>query len=247
MFKRRKLYRFKPFFKKFCFLRTNIHNKQKLLKFKKQKWKVLKTQYEKKLRFFRKYKAIAQTSYVTPKFAKKNNSYKKRYRNTHNAVKSFKVFYGNLRKKQIKNKIAQTLKNQKKLKSEKLFLSFLKHFERRLDVVLVRASFCSTIRFAQQIIKHKKVKVNNYVIRNKAYLLNPGDHIKIRNCFKHQLNHICKDKAIQEYYWPHPPKYLYINYKTLQIIFGTISQHDPSLLFNVNLKLEKILLNFLKT
>lgn len=237
------LTRFKPLFKKFITVRKNIQNKKKLLNFRKKKWIFLKSKYEKKLRFFKKYKAIAQNKYSVIKFARKNNSYKKRYRNTFQAVKSFKLFYGNFLKKQLKKKIASVLKNQKKSKAD-LFLSFITPFENRLDVVLFRAYFCSTIRFSQQLIKHGKVEVNKNIIKNKAHQLNPGDLIEIRNCFKYQLNNICKDKALEINNWPHPPKYLHINYKTFQIIFGTINHNDISILFNFNLKLEKILLNY---
>jgi len=242
----RSLYRFKPLFKKFLTVRENIQNRKKLLKFKKEKWKLLKIRYGKKLKFFKKYKAIDQSRYSVSKFARKGNSYKKRYRNTLQAVKSFKLFYGDFLKKQLKKKISVTLKNQKKNKNIELFVQFLKQFESRLDVTLVRSKFCSTIRLARQIIKHGKIKVNNVTVKSKNYGLKPGDFIKIRSVFKDQLDKICKDMAIEENLWPHPPKHLYINYKTFQIIFGTISQNDFSIFFSTNLKLEKVLLNYYK-
>ncbi len=249
MYYYRTLTKYKPLFKKFLAVRNNIQNKKKLLKLKKKKWEILKNQYEKKLRFFKKFKGFNQNGYSVIKFPKKGNSYKKRYRNTMTAVKIFKLFYGNFLKKQLKVKINSTFKIHKKNKNIKVLTTFLKQFESRLDIVLYRSKICPTLRLAQHIIRHGKIKVNKITTKSKAYFLKPGDLIEIKTCFKPQLIEFLKDRALEDKEhgsWPHPPKYLFIDYESLQIIFGTINTQNFSLLFTKNLKIEKILLNFYK-
>ena len=102
---------------------------------------------------------------------------------------------------------------------------FIENFEMRLDTVLFRAKFCSSFRGARQLITHKKVFVNNNLITSNSYKLHAGDLIKlsknraIRQIVINSNGMIAlKKRSI----WPHPPKHLTINYRTLQIIVGSI-------------------------
>ena len=61
----------------------------------------------------------------------------------------------------------------------KLNDNFLFLLEARLDVVLFRASFFSSIRSARQWISHNKILVNNNIINTASYKLKPGDIISI--------------------------------------------------------------------
>ena len=77
-------------------------------------------------------------------------------------------FYGNITEKQLYN-----LYNQNKLK----LVSVL---ERRLDIILFRMKFASSIFQARQLINHKHVLVNGSVVNISNYLLCPGDLIEIK-------------------------------------------------------------------
>lgn len=239
------LTKFKPLFKKLALARKNIQNK-KLLNFKKKKWVNFKNWYDKKQKRYKKKKAYNQAGYSVIKFAKKGNSYKKRYRNTMNVVKVFKLYYGNFLKKQIKKQILFILRTFKKNRGVKLFTFFLKYYESRLDVILYRSRFFVSLRAAQQAIKHSKIMVNKKTIKSKSYTLKPGDLIEVKYKFKFHARWFLEDSAQSDFVrWRSLlPKHLYVNYNTFQVILGTIDQNNLSTIINYNLKVEKILLNF---
>ena len=163
--------KYKPLYKKFIKLRENIQNRQKVLKFKKQKWNQFIKFYKKRLRWYKKFKPFNQYQYIVSKYPNKYTSYKKRYNNTLLFYKTFNLFYGDLKKKKLKSNI--------KKKTKVLQLKFLEVFEKRIDVILYRAKFCHSLRNAHQLIAHKKVLVNNQIIRNKSQIIHTGDIISI--------------------------------------------------------------------
>ena len=89
------------------------------------------------------------------------------------------------------------------------------------------------------MIVHKKILVNKKIIHSKSYMLKSGDLISIN--FKYR-NEIIKNIKLSEP-WPIPPKHLFINYKTMEILIGNIkySNISPNITFNLNL--EKLLVN----
>jgi len=177
------------------------------------------------------------------KFGTRGVSYSKRFRDTLQAGKKLRIFYGNLLKKYFKKKIKSTLK-KKRPKSQnlkKIEIVFLRFFESRLDTVLYRAKFTPTVRSAQQLILHGKVYVNQQRVKNRAYNLKNGDIISLDfNCLNLYENHI-----ITSIKWATPPKHLLINYRTLQILFlGNVESTNLSCEFPFNLRLQKILVNY---
>jgi len=228
--------KFKPSYKKFIKLRENSQNRRKVLKFKKQKWKSFLEFYKRKLKWYKKFRPQNQDRYLVSKYPNRFTSYSKRYKRTLQSYKNFSLFYGNLKKKTLKNKIL-SIKNKKfKNKNPEL----LKLFEKRLDVVLYRAKFCHSLRNAQQLIVHGKVSVNSKIVRSKSFVLEAGDLISID--FKH--TELIQSNIRESEMWPIPPKHLLINYKTMQIIFGDVNHTNSFLLYPFYLNLEKILVNF---
>jgi len=63
--------------------------------------------------------------------------------------------------------------------------SLLLNLETRLDVILVRLYFCSTLFTARQLITHKKIRVNFHVVSIPGFHVRSGDIISI---FPHQLD-----------------------------------------------------------
>lgn len=96
--------RFKPTFKQFLKLRENIQNRQKILKFKKKKWKSFLKFYINKLKNFKKFKPLDHSRYFVTKYGTRGVGYNKRFRDTLQASKRFRIFYGNLAKKYLKKK-----------------------------------------------------------------------------------------------------------------------------------------------
>lgn len=235
--------RFRPLYKQFIKLRENVQNRKKLLNFKSKKWEKFQSYYQKKLKRYKKFKPQDQARYIVLKYPSRGSSaYKKKFRNTLNSSRNFRLFYGNLSKKFVKKQIKQ-LFSKKIKKTENFKLLFLKLFEQRLDTILYRSKFCRSLRNARQLIVHEKVLVNQRLIRIPSYLLKPGDLISINSNYDKLIENNLKKAQI----WPIPPKYLSINYKTLEILFtGNIEHTNISTNFMFYLNLEKILSHYLK-
>ena len=235
--------RFKPLFKQFIKLRENVQNRQKLLKFKKKKWKSFLKFYTNKLRNFKKFKPLDHSKYFVTRYGTRGVSYSKRFRDTLQAGKRLRLFYGGLLKKYFKKKIKITLNKKKSnfKNLERLETAFLQLFESRLDTVLYRAKFAPTMRSARQLILHGKVYVNQKQVKTKAYILKQGDIVNLSlDCLELYESHILDSTK-----WSIPPKHLVINYKTLQIFFlDNLELTNMANEFSFNLRLQKILVNY---
>ena len=219
--------RFKPLYKKFNVLNVNIQDKKKLLNFRKKKWKKLlfklsKISKTRKLRsknlksrrwkkYNNYYKFFNHISYNMPKF---KFFFKKMFKQNLLDKKKFKFFFGYLKQKYLKriSKLSYLKSNKiNNVYNSKLF--FIKYLECRLDVVILRSCFVLSIRNARQLISHKHVLVNNKAIKKCSYLLKKGDRIT----FNTKAHTIIKYYLSFSYFWPFPPKFLQVNYKTLNI------------------------------
>ena len=231
--------RYKPSYKIIIKLRENVQNKTKLFKFKKQKWQKFLNFLKKKIKPYKKYRPQDQNIYLVSKYPVKGLYYKKRFKNSITAIKRFSYFYGGV----LKNKIKKLI-SHKNLRNN----LFLENFEKRIDVVLFRSKFCISIRNSRQLISHGKVSINNNIIKDKSYVLKRGDFISINKKDYKLIKNNLLCNLINNNFWPIPPKYLTINYKTMQIIFGHIKNINgiTSLNSNFNLNLEKILQNYKK-
>lgn len=233
---------FKPLYKQFINLGENVQNRPKLFKFKKQKWSKFIGRLKWKLKWYKRYKPQTQMDYTVSRYPNRWDSYNKgRYRNILYTYKRFSLLYGGLTQKSVKKFINQAL--NKKNTYERLNLRFLKIFESRLDTVLYRSKFSLSIRASRQMIGHGKIYVNNVKVKSLICILKSGDIITIdHNCRKLVERNLAFSNI-----WPIPPKHLVINYKTLQIIFRTISDRAVmSSQFSFNLNLEKLLVDYLK-
>ena len=211
-----KTQRNKPVFKKFIRLKLNIQNNLKILNFRKQKWqKFLKYLLKHKLKQKnQKYFLYDQNLYHISKFTilfKKQS-----FLNILNK-KKFNLFYGSLLKSYIKKQIFIFIKKQKFLYQNSINSNFffLSLFEKRLDVLIYRANFTLSILSAKQIISHNKVKVNNKIIGSCSYLVKNGDFIKLNL----KTFFLIKSFIFRSVIWPKVPKYLKVNYKTLQVFY----------------------------
>lgn len=238
--------KFKPIFKKYIRLRENIQNREKVLKFKKEKWASFIKFYRNKLkRSKRKFKALDQSKYFVTKYGNRGTSYTRRFRDSLQAGKKLRIFYGDLLAKHLKKKIRGILR--KKKSNLKVFASLEKTlidiFESRLDTVLYRSKFAPSMRSAKQLILHGKIYVNNKKVKNKAYSLKEGDVVNLDlNCIN-----LYESNIVGSMKWPIPPKHLLINYKTLQILFlSKITSLNLAHGFLFNLRLQKILNNYFR-
>jgi small subunit ribosomal protein S4 len=92
------------------------------------------------------------------------------------AKQKLKAYYGNINERQFRNiyKKASMLKGDT---SENL----IGLLERRLDAVIYRAKFSTTIFSARQLINHGHVKVNGKKVNIASYLIKEEDSIEIRD------------------------------------------------------------------
>lgn len=235
MFKKKNYYR--PLYKQFLRLRENVLEKKKIFKFKRLKWKTFINQYRKKLRRYKKFRPHDQTRYLITKYPNRGTSYKKRFRNSLTASKKFRLFYGGLSKTYLKKQIKFLLKKNKKKNSKNLNLLLLKRFDNRLDNILYKSKFSLSLRNAKQLILHGKVFVNNNSTRIPSYRVKQGDLINIDPQYYFLIENNLKKISL----WTIPPKYLIINYKTLEIIVGNIEHLNSAANFPFHLNLEQII------
>ena len=90
--------KYKPLYKKFLRLNQNVQNKQKILRFKKQKWqKFLKKLRQKQIR--RNYRFYDQNQYGLLKFS---YYFKNNFKNNLKMKQRLSLFYGGLLKTYLK-------------------------------------------------------------------------------------------------------------------------------------------------
>jgi small subunit ribosomal protein S4 len=195
---------------------------------KKEKWETFLRFLEKANKFFRKYRPYTFNHYDVSKFASQGNSYKKKYKKDLLTKKTFNHFYGGFRRKYLKKRMAKIYMSPQMKNSSKLCIEF---FESRLDSVLKRAKFCSTIKDARQLISHKHIEVNKRTESNYSYVLKQGDLVRLnkksRKIISSKLTEQFKER-FDSVLWPMVPSYLSVNYQTLEIIFGNIKDFNFS-------------------
>lgn len=222
--------RHKPLYKKFISLRTNVQYRRRLilLKFKKQKWQRLIFQLQRlQNRRKKNFRVYDLNRYYLPKFY---NPFKQKYKSVLQGKKRVSLFYGNLLKKYLKKRVHLVVQNKKKIikKLVNLNIFFVSLIEKRLDVILYRTHFVSSIRSAQQLIIHKHIKINGITVTNQSSILKQGDIIEINE----KIKDLIFTNIYSSHIWPLPPKYLQINYKTFEILFnGNIEFQNLSTLF----------------
>lgn len=227
--------RYKPLYKKFIQLRANVQLKKKLFNFKKKKWSTFLFFLKKQKRFGKK--PYTHYNYSISKFTSKGNSFQRKFRNDLISRKKFNYFYGGLLRKNLKKQMTKIFCSNEKRDFKKVGLEF---FESRLNSVLYRSHFCFSMRNASQLINHGHVSVNKITVKNKFYQLKQGDLIEI----KPKSEKLIKNNLKQSDFWPIPPKYLIINYNTMQIIFGDIKNFDFSTYFPFKLDMNSVVTNY---
>jgi ribosomal protein S4 len=213
----------KLFYKKCLKFRTNIQHRKRLLlfKFKKRKW----TNFIQFLKRTRKRRKNFYKLYDVNRYALPRNSafFRKKYKIILQNKQKISYYYGGLKRKFWKKTINYLVTRKKsfwKLKSLK-HLALLDLLERRLDVVIYRAHFTSSIRNARQLIQHGHVKLNNFIVTESSIMLKNNDKITLTKTIKGLVNKNLRESLL----WPLPPKYLIINYKTFEIIFTENIRH----------------------
>lgn len=237
--------RHKPFYKQFLRLRKNVQNRPKLLKFKKQKWINFQLYSKKQLTLKKRFKIKDQYQLFVSKFASRGNSFQRKFRNNLYDRKIFSLFYGKLKNKYIKTRVLNLFRSKKDYHHSVDFrYKILQFFESRLDTVLYRANFSSSMKNAAQLILHGHVLVNGMLVRTKSYILKVNDSVEIIQNKKSR--DLVKNNLDKSSFWPVPPNHLLINYSTLQILVTYTNDSNLMPIFNHYLNIDSVITNIKK-
>lgn len=147
-------------------------------------------------------------------------------------------FYGNLRKRNFKR-----IFKEKGLNDNYLGRSFAYFLESRLDVILYRSNFFTSIYEARQYINHKKILVNGIVETKPGIKLYINDVISILNYKNFYVN--LKKRLTEKKLLGNYPQYLEVNYKLGLVILTKIPE-IKEVPYPFFLSLEKLAQSFLK-
>ena len=114
------------------------------------------------------------------------------------AKQKMKFYYGNMNERQFRN-VYRKARNKKGNTTENL-IGFL---ERRLDIIIYRAKFATTVFSARQIINHGHIRVNGRKVNIPSYLINEKDTIEVRDKSKEMTmivgSLVNKEREIPDY------------------------------------------------
>ena len=92
------------------------------------------------------------------------------------AKQKMKFYYGNINERQFRNVYRKAL--SKKGNTSENLIGFL---ERRIDIIIYRAKFATTVFSARQLINHGHIRVNGRKVNIPSYLINAEDVIEIKD------------------------------------------------------------------
>ena len=114
------------------------------------------------------------------------------------AKQKMKFYYGNMNERQFRNVYRKAI-NKKGNTTENL-IGFL---ERRLDIIIYRAKFATTVFSARQLINHGHIRVNGKKVNIPSYLINEKDTIEVRDKSKEMImivgSLVNKEREIPDY------------------------------------------------
>ena len=168
---------------------------------------------KKKIKFF-----SPALVYLTSKFSTRLKNY---FQTTLSNRNKFKLIFGFYRTASLQKLQRQQLSKHisaRRLVKENEFCSIL---ERRLDVILFRLGFVSSLYEAKHLISHRKVRINNLPNACFSKLLEKGDIIsfvpEVEDRLKKQIINQSKNRR----FFFNTFMNLEVNYKTLKIILLT--------------------------
>jgi len=114
------------------------------------------------------------------------------------AKQRMKFYYGNMNERQFRNVYRKAI--QKKGNTTENLVGIL---ESRLDTVIYRAKFASTVFSARQLINHGHIRVNGKKVNIASYLVKVEDSIEVRQKSKEMLiiagAIVSKEREVPEY------------------------------------------------
>ena len=114
------------------------------------------------------------------------------------AKQKLKFYYGNMNERQFRNVYRKAF--QKRGNTTENFIGFL---ERRLDTIIYRAKFATTVFSARQLINHGHIQVNGKKVNIPSYLVKAEDTIEIKSKSKNIVTIagalVSKEREVPDY------------------------------------------------
>ena len=152
--------------------------------------------------------------YPVVKYVKKKTSFNSFYKYRMLKVWKFRKFYGCLTNYELNSICLKAYKYR-----GDIIIQFIILLEARLDTILYRTGFVTSMFEARQLINHGNFLVNNVLIKKRSYVLKERDLLSFDdtriNMFTARLKGRLKTQGLL--FWP--PAYLEVNYKYVLITF----------------------------
>ena len=114
------------------------------------------------------------------------------------AKQKLKFYYGNMNERQFRNVYRKAI--QKKGNTTENLVGYL---ERRLDTVIYRAKFATTVFSARQLINHGHIKVNDKKVNIPSYLVKADDIVEVKSKSKEMITIVgalvSKERDVPDY------------------------------------------------
>ena len=114
------------------------------------------------------------------------------------AKQKMKFYYGNMNERQFRNVYRKAIK--KKGNTTENLVGFL---ERRLDTVIYRAKFATTVFLSRQLINHGHISVNGKKVNIPSYLVKEEDTIEVKSKSKDMAiiagSIVSKEREVPDY------------------------------------------------
>jgi ribosomal protein S4 len=151
----------------------------------------------------------------------------------------FRIFYSFIKIKKLRKIIFKCLKKKDSVNS---FIYFL---ESRLDIILFRLNFFSSVREARQKILHGNILINGKVIKQSSYNMKESDCLSFCNekviFFK---NLFLKNIQSRKNFLLKIPNYLEYDLNNMLFIFTKINIYDVRFFYKLNFYTILSLMNF---
>ncbi|MDR3187046.1 MAG: 30S ribosomal protein S4 [Holosporaceae bacterium] len=133
------------------------------------------------------------------------------------AKQKLKGYYGNLTERQFRRVYQKA--SQMKGDTSQNIIGLL---ERRLDAVVYRMKFASTVFASRQLINHRHVKVNGRVVNIASYSVKEGDLIEIKEESKKNVAILEAAQSTER----DLPTYVDVNLKALSGVFVNVPKQE---------------------
>ena len=161
----------------------------------------------KQVRFF-----LPERSYINLYLKKLENTYSNSLIN----CRKIKLLSGFSQIHKLKGLVKQAQKKNKWRSSKAINLVSL--IERRVDVILFRVGFASTLSQARQLIGHKNVLVNGVIVTSSFFLLKKGDIISFSTKTKARIIANLKHSVVRRENFVSSFPHIEININLIKII-----------------------------